>query len=327
MNRHINARMAAAASAVAILALLGGLSADGRPAGPGTAAEPVPEDRPETPAAVPPPKPLAGVTIALLGDSLAAGEGGGSYLTGTDEPRQRCHRSAAGLFAATGADVFNLACSRATTRHLTRPQQDPYFNERAEPPQLSALPAASVHATVVMVGGNDIRFAEIFSRCILADQDCTADPGFTSRAIDTARDLVPALEEAYRKVAAAGDGRVLVPAYPQMFGEPGADCGRIGPAEARFARELTATLNGSIQQGAENAAAAFPKISYIGATEHALSGKGACDPEPLVHTVLPTALMGAAKESSRGQELLHPTAAGYRRLTEVLAGWLDGPPA
>lgn len=266
--------------------------------------------------------PLGGLRVALLGDSFAGGEGGGRYLTGTDEPGQRCHRSSVGLLSGSGAVITNLACSRATTHNLTRPQQDADFNVRAEPRQLSLVPEFTDIA-VVMVGGNDIRFAEIFFQCVVSDADCAATPGFTARALNDAENLAPELANAYRKVAAAiGGGEVLVPAYPQMFSGHAAECGRMSAAEAAFARDLTAALNRSVRRGAEAAAADLLPVRYVESTEDALAGHGACDPEPYVHSVLPTALIRSARESAGGQELLHPTAAGYRRMTEATIDWL-----
>lgn len=271
---------------------------------------------------------FAGVSVLLLGDSLAAGEGGGQYLTGTDEPHQRCHRSAAGWFAGTAAKITNLACSRAIIGSLTAPQSHPDHNARPEPPQLHAAAGRPRTLTLVMLGGNDIGFAAIFNQCVLADADCAWDPAFTGGAIRSAGQLSASLSEAYRTVADhVGGSTVLVPAYPQLFGAATADCGRISPAEADFGKELTAALNRSVREGAEDAAQTYPAIHFVPTTETALAGHGACDPDPYVHTVLPTALLGAVQAPSAAQELLHPTAAGYGRLTEALRGWLADNPA
>jgi lysophospholipase L1-like esterase len=271
---------------------------------------------------------LAGVKITLLGDSLAAGEGGGNYFTGTNEPHQRCHRSAAGWFAETAADVTNAACSRAIVRNLDSPQQHPEYNARAESPQLDAVGGDPADIALVMLGGNDIRFAEVFNQCVLSDADCTSDPAFTAAALRSAQTVSGELAGAYRRVASQTAVRtVLVPAYPQLFGEDSRDCGRISPAEATFARELTAALNVSARGGAEAAAATHPGIHFVPVTEDALAGHGACDQQPYVHTVLPAALVEAAQQHSAAQELLHPTAAGYGKLTEALTSWLAGNPS
>jgi lysophospholipase L1-like esterase len=263
-----------------------------------------------------------------MGDSLAAGEGGGNYLTGSDAERQRCHRSAAAWFAETAAEVTNVACSRATSQNLTVPQQDPQYNLRAEPAQLAATAGRAADITMVMVGGNDIRFAEIFNQCVLAENDCSSDPAFAARALRAAEALPATLARAYRAVAARTDGKaVLVPAYPQFFSESAAECGRISTAEAGLARELTAALNRSARQGAEDAAGTYPGVHFVADTEGALTGHGACDADPFVHTVLPTALIGAVQDPAAAQELLHPTAAGYGKLTEVLTRWLAKHPS
>ncbi|MFF1881305.1 SGNH/GDSL hydrolase family protein [Pseudarthrobacter sp. NPDC058196] len=270
--------------------------------------------------------PLGGVSVLLLGDSLAAGEGAGNYFNGTDEPHQRCHRSASGWFAGTGADISNVACSRAIVRNLQSPQQSSDFNARAEAAQLDAMSGQSPDVTVVMLGGNDIRFADIFNQCVLSDADCTADLSFTAGALQSAESVSGSLAGAYRNVAARAAGKpVLVPAYPQLFDAVVGDCGRISPAEAGFARQLTATLNASAQRAAQEASMTYPQIRFIADTENALEGHGACDAQPYVHTVLPASLLSAAQEQSAAQELLHPTAEGYKRLTEaVIKGSPDG---
>ncbi|MBD1541880.1 SGNH/GDSL hydrolase family protein [Arthrobacter sp. IA7] len=270
----------------------------------------------------------AGRSVVLLGDSLAAGEGAGAYLTGTDVPGRRCHRSSAALFSGTGAVVTNAACSRAIAAHLTAPQEDEVYNVQPEPPQLSVLGTEVADITVIMVGGNDIRFAEIFNECVLAEADCTSAPGFVSRALAAAKALPGKLAEAYRQVASASPGSVvLVPAYPQLLGNETSGCGRISSSEAVFARNLTVALNSSIREAARSASAGGRTVHFIPDTAGSLAGHGACDPQPFVHTVRPTALMGTAQNPGKAQELLHPTATGYRDLTKALTQWLDTHPA
>lgn len=318
-----------AAATVAALTGLGFAALPDVPNPPGpTTAAPAPGATATPTQPTPPPGSFAGVTVLLLGDSLAAGEGGGNYLNGTDEPHQLCHRSASGWFAGTAAEITNLGCSRAVIRNLTAPQTNPDYNARPEPAQLEAASGRKTDITLVMLGGNDIRFAEIFNQCVLSDADCTADPVFTSRALSTAEALSESLAGAYLRVAEhVGGTAVLAPAYPQLFGDATAGCGRISPAEAKFATDLITALNRSVRTGAEAAAETHPAVRFVPATETALSGHGACETDPYVHTVLPTALIGAAQEPSTAQELLHPNPAGYARLTEVLAGWLASNPS
>ncbi|WP_426987699.1 GDSL-type esterase/lipase family protein [Pseudarthrobacter sp. Y6] len=319
-----------AAATVAALTGLGQVVAPATPIVAGPTAAVTATDSPSKPVQpAPGTDAFAGVSIMLLGDSLAAGEGAGSYFSGTDQPHQRCHRSAAGWFSGTAADVTNAGCSRAIIRNLDSGQQHAEFNARAEPAQFEATSAETPDITLVMLGGNDIRFAEIFNECVLSDADCTSDGAFTSGALRSAGALTDALAGAYRRVADRVDGKtVLAPAYPQLLGEGASGgCGRISPAEAIFARALIAALNDSVRAAAEEAAKTYADIRFVPATEDALAGHGACDPEPYVHTVLPTALIDAAHKQSAAQELLHPNADGYVRLTESLTGWLASNPS
>lgn len=304
------------------------------PVSPAPGAEAAPGAGAQVPSPAPPEQPdlgteiFAGRRVLLLGDSLASGEGAGTYLNGSDEPHQRCHRSAAGWFAGTRAMVTNMACSRAVIRNLTEPQSHPEYNRRPEPAQLGAASSAAADAALVMLGGNDVRFAEIFNACVLSNDDCASDPVFTSEALRSAGNLSASLAGAYRRVADRFDDKVvLVPAYPNVFGELAGDCGRISPEEASFARALTVSLNSSIRTAAGEAALTHPSVHYVEATEEALAGHGACDPAPYVHTVLPTALIGAAQEHGGAQELLHPNAAGYAQLTRTLSKWVSNNPS
>ncbi|WP_445930706.1 SGNH/GDSL hydrolase family protein [Paenarthrobacter nitroguajacolicus] len=324
--------MAVACVAAATIAALTGLAQSGGPlAGPSSGPTPTLTEglgQKDRTAALPGVPVLEGSTVLLLGDSLAAGEGGRNYYNGTDDPHQRCHRSAAGWFSGTGAEVTNVACSRAIIRNLSEPQQHPEFNEHAEAAQLDAATYPAPDLTLVMLGGNDIRFAEVFNECVLSDVDCSTSLAVTGQALETANALSSRLAQAYSKVADTVKGRViLVPAYPQFFSEAAAECGRISPAEARFAVELTSALNRSLRAGVEEAARTHPNIHFVPTTEHALNGHGACDPDPYVHTVQPTALIGAAQQQSAAQELLHPTAEGYAQLTASLGEWLTMNPA
>lgn len=325
MNRQLTATAAAMiAAAVAVITVTGLTEGVGR--GPQPAVSlvfPV-----QTSSATPGPADLPMWTVLLLGDSLAAGEGAGSYLTGTDVPGRRCHRSSAALFSGTGVVVRNAACSRARAIHLTAPQEDEVYNVHPEPPQLSAFAPGSVDVIVVMVGGNDIRFTEIFNQCVLEETDCTSTPGFISRALDAAKDLPPKLAGTYSGVASAAPGSiVVVPAYPQLLGNETSGCGRISSSEAVFARNLTAALNNSIREAAASASGGDRNVHFVPDTAESLAGHGACDPQPFVHTVRPTALIGAAQDPGKAQELLHPTATGYRHLTQALTRWLEAHPA
>ena len=288
-----------------------------------------PDNRPEPP---PPAAPasqaapvLAGTTILLLGDSLAAGEGAGAYLTGTDQPGHLCHRSGEGLFAGTGAEVINVACSRARTEDLTSGQYDFVYNNPAEAPQLVAAAGPKPDATVVFLGANDIGFADIFNRCVLDSADCTSDTRFTGQAKERATEVRGDLERAYKEIGATVGGRILVPAYPQMFTTKGS-CGQLSAAESAFAEQLTLTLNQSIRQAAEAASHQYPGVQFVPSTEAAFAGRGACDTDPLVHTVRSTTLLSVAQQQLEGQELLHPSAEGYRALTIILQSTITAKP-
>ncbi|MGW4371004.1 GDSL-type esterase/lipase family protein [Nocardia takedensis] len=109
-------------------------------------------------------------TVAIFGDSYAAGEGSGDYHHGTDMVDRRCHRSDLTHVAALfGADrTRNFACSGAIQQHLFAPY-------RARMPAMSQIEEMSradivLDAAFLSIGGNDMGFADIVTRCLFPNQ-------------------------------------------------------------------------------------------------------------------------------------------------------------
>ncbi|MCC3302205.1 SGNH/GDSL hydrolase family protein [Arthrobacter sp. zg-Y895] len=267
--------------------------------------------------------------LAILGDSFAAGEGAGDYQPAVSGVRDSCHRSlhppAAELFAPQ--NIANLACSRATTGHLTAQQRlavtDPGAGPNTDPgtvpAQLEQLRGFEPTLVVLSVGGNNLDFAGILQACLLETTPCSDDPQLAAHAAEQLSALEADLVDAYAGVAAAVSAPVLVLPYPQLFDEPGGDCGRLSTAEQRFGRDLINDLNAVIRSAVDSSSA--PNIYYVDAVEQALAGHGACSPEPFVHAADVSGLLKAADSFTANQELLHPTSAGYRAMTAELVRW------
>ena len=106
--------------------------------------------------------------------------------------------------------------------------------------------------------------------------------------------------------------------------EPDGGCGRLSTAEQRFGRQLINDLNAVIRSAVDTSA--LPNVYYVDAVEQALSGHGACSPEPFVHAADVSGLLQAADSPTANQELLHPTRAGYRAMTAELVRWAAAHP-
>lgn len=256
-------------------------------------------------------------TVSLIGDSYAAGDGGGSYLAGTDTHRNRCHRSAGALLSGTpGVQVRNLACSRATTAELTGNQYVP----TELPPQLGELSKQDHDAVVVMIGGNDIDFAGMIQACVVEVEDCSGNANLTERVDVLLSGLQPKLETAYAEVGKATTAEIIVPAYPQLFFSTSGGCPRFTEPEMQFGSSTITRLNQAIEAAVSSMPHSTSQLRYVRETQEAFEGRGVCSDRPLIHSVRSTTLLGASASQSRAQELLHPTAEGYKRLTAVLAG-------
>lgn len=259
----------------------------------------------------------ATLQVALIGDSYAAGDGGGSYLSSTDTRRNSCHRSAAAMLAGTpGVRVRNLACSRATTGNLTGSQQVPM----EVPPQLGELARHRDDAVVVMIGGNDIDFSGMIQACVVDVEDCSSNTRLVERVDALLHELRPELESAYAAIGRTTTAEVIIPAYPQLFSLPSEGCPRFTEAEMQFGASTITRLNREIEAAAASVAGEVARLRYVGETENAFEGRGVCSDRPLVHSPRSTTLLSASASRARAQELLHPTAEGYEQLTAVLAG-------
>jgi len=209
--------------------------------------------------------------VVRLGDSYSAGEGAGSYHTGTDTADNRCHRStltyATTLF--TPAPV-NLACSGAVTADIDtkdadhRDSDDTSADLPSQIDQLKRLRAKGDLPDLVLMtmGGNDVGLASIVGECVFSPLDCsnpvsTALPWGTGALDDKLAGLPASLEYSVSLVhwlinppqitAKRGVAPIVVLAYPRLFPEAvgrAARCqGYVSAAEIAFANRMNADLN------------------------------------------------------------------------------------
>lgn len=190
----------------------------------------------------------AGESYVAIGDSYTAGplipnqlnEPLGCWRSDHDYPHLVAQSRAAAL--------RDVSCSGATTTDLGAPQ--PVFGG-ANVPQLDALDAA-VTTVTVQIGGNDVGFTEILSRCLaILPLGTPCQDAYTSGGVDeisrriaaTAPKVAAALVEIHRRSPHA---RVLVVGYPAILPELAPGCWPllpIAPADVPYLRDKEKEMN------------------------------------------------------------------------------------
>ena len=206
-----------------------------------------------TPPAEPAPDPFDVKTARVLvamGDSYMSGEGAPTFIKGTDDASNECHRARSTWAAqAAKASQFNnaflsFACSGAVTRNVRSqdgehddqhvPEPHPQYDEPGT--QLDnyltwkeeGLQTALV---VLSLGGNDAGFSTVAQMC-LAPGNCKEDG--EKYWLNSLPQLEPELALVYREVRTiVAPAPVLVVGYPDPIyrptepGDPAADCAGI----------------------------------------------------------------------------------------------------
>ncbi|MEO6199942.1 MAG: SGNH/GDSL hydrolase family protein [Cryobacterium sp.] len=211
-----------------------------------------------------------------LGDSYAAGQGGGDYANA-------CLQSPNGYPALLDAVkrtnlLRNVSCSGATTVDVTATQQ-------------SALNRGTTMVTLT-VGGNDLNVAGIAAACVSPDVDACGAAIAAAQALLTSGELAGRLAATYAQVAVrAPNARVVVTGYPILFA-PSADP-RIIQLNA-----ATVFLNETIQGVVAQAQVIRPNsIDYVDVSA-AFEGHAIGDLVSWFNVA--------------GADAFHPTPAGYR---------------
>jgi len=239
-----------------------------------------------TPSATPDPFPRQPLTkstrYVALGDSFAAGMGGGGE-TG------KCRSSAASYPSVftreSGVDlVVNAACSGATTSDLLRNQ-------------LIALDDRTDLVTV-SIGGNDLGVAAIASDCA-AGKAASCRSQLTS-ALSLLNVLPDRLATVYDAIVqAAPNARIAVTGYALMYDASDPNAKDFGMAAAINA--ATIGLNQVIADAVEAERAKGAPMTFIGVD---FAGHAIGDAKPWVHT--------------SGVDAFHPTADGYAEYARQL---------
>ncbi|HSO68058.1 MAG TPA: SGNH/GDSL hydrolase family protein [Arachnia sp.] len=234
-----------------------------------------------TPTPTPAPQPV----YVALGDSYAAGVGGGSYI----QDGTGCYRTLKGypgLIATEKGYALDLqACSGAKIADVT-----------------SGLPQSKLSSAdyvTVTVGGNDVGFSSVLSTCIGTSEAACLTA--VQNAVTTAQTLLPAqLTDLFETIEAAAPAGATIVAtgYPRLLSATRADCSYLTTVSSKERDALNAgavTLSEVISDAALAAG-----IDYADVLPDFL-GHGVCDSSAWIYN----ASLFSTYQS------YHPTATGY----------------
>ncbi len=291
-----------------------------------------------------------------MGDSYISGEGAYYYRSGTDTNNNKCHTSWMSYPYVQGRQYYptvqSVGCSGAVMGDITddRPEYQGQVKnkrnwiERSNRDQISSqfIPGNAnqlrftdkykPQAVLVSIGGNDIGFANIVSRCVSYDT-CYSTYESRYQLMQSIVDQYDRLVETYKQITASSKGsRVYVVGYPQVVnpnpvaGACGANV-HLNATELKFAANLITYLNTIIKKATIEAG-----VKFID-TSSALNGKRLCDSNTGAKAVngitkgddkyiyIP-AVIGVprlVRVNLIGNESFHPTAAGHKMLGATIA--------
>ena len=206
-------------------------------------------------------------TVVILGDSYSSGNGAGNYIAdGTNCKRSR---DAFGtlIAAANGLTADFQACSGAIT--------DDVLNR-----QLGALNSSTKYVTV-SIGGNDVGFADVMTKCVMPFSNSGCFNGITAARAKAETELPGKLDRVYAAIKErAPQAKVVVAGYPRLIGSCSA-LNVITRGETTAINDASDRLNEITQAAANRAGFSFADVrpSFV--------GRAVCDnPEWIHHVVL-----------------------------------------
>ena len=247
------------------------------------------------------PSPRSLSPYVALGDSYTSGSGIPDQV-GKPSGCDRSSRDYPALVAAslriTAAQVHDVSCSGATIADLSAAQST---HDGTNPAQLTALSDATGLVTVG-IGGNDVDFAGVLSRCVERDllpalinsssglAPCRAY--YTSGGVDQIQGKIQTAAVGLSAVLAqikhrAPKARVYVIGYPALVPSSGTSCAHtlgITEGDVAFLHDEELRLNSMLEQSAQADGAVYVD-TYAPSTGHdACSSSSGRWIEPLIPT-------------------------------------------
>jgi len=259
----------------------------------------------------------AGDELLALGDSFSSGQGAGSYNPATTGRGNTCFRSTRAwpivLAERTGlSPLSSLACSGAVIRQVI---SDSTRGERERRTSQVSRISGDPGVITITIGGNDVGFAKVLEHCVF-DADCTAryrKPSGDLLEAEIAR-LERRLPAAYRAITrAAPRAEVLALGYPRLFPNEvpegrAANCAawdRLSSNEVGYLNDRTRSLNAAIGR-----AATAVGVDHVDVTDAFDGRELRCRGASYVNRLVVRERLFPAS--------FHPTAAGYRRLAQIV---------
>jgi lysophospholipase L1-like esterase len=223
-----------------------------------------------------------GVAYVALGDSYAAGQGGGDY------DGDGCPSSAVGYPALLDAEpgvrlVADASCNGDTTSDLLSTQMDDLDSDTG--------------LVTITIGGNDLGAIRVAAVCSLAptSADCRSMLMEARTLLAPGGELEQRLRATFAAVRAdAPNARIVVTGYPNLFEGPGT--GDDSEFLISTLRGATESLNEDIEAAVVAERRSGSDITFADVTE-AFAGHGIGSPEQWIQ--------------SSGPDMFHPKATGY----------------
>jgi len=260
---------------------------------------------------------------------------GDSYTAGPDIPDQTgttagCDQSTSSypylVAQSLRLQLTDMSCSGATIADLSAPQ---LTGDGTNPAQLSPL-AAATRLVTLGIGGNDIGWSAIITRCTELDLIPVLIPGetaadstpcqdyYTSGGTDQIRQKIQAaagqLAGALTQVRhRAPHARVYVVGYPDLLPAAGGTCGHtlgITHGDVAFLNDEELQLNSALRQDAQDAGA-----TYVDTYTPSVGHDACSDPDSRwLEPLLPASPAAP----------LHPDAAGEQGMADAVSRAITG---
>lgn len=319
---------------VAVLAVAGSLIALTSPVAP--AAEAAPDTRP--------------TAVVAIGDSVASGEGAGSYEAGTrGENGNYCHRSPQAYVHHLGlADQsVNLACSGADSGQVGFGTETQYGETSQAQRLVEVATRLRVTAVFVQLGANDdAALVDSLGACIRAyvlrlEPPCRRElePLLAQRMAATTDKVSAALRDVREAMRRAGytddEYELILPSYSSAVTEDtiGGIPGGIGcpyrERDAEWGRTvLFPALSGALADAADRSGARFVDMARASEGFEACSHRDPGREWQRRLTVSPEALVSGGLDAvgvHLFQESFHPSATGHAAFAPCLAEFARSP--
>ncbi|NUO44138.1 MAG: SGNH/GDSL hydrolase family protein [Streptomyces sp.] len=253
-----------------------------------------------------------------LGDSYTAGPkipGQNGKPAGCDRSDRNYPALVAAELGLERAEFHDVSCSGATTGDLLAAQDT---DDGTNPAQLSAV-SASTRLVTIGIGGNDIGFGSLITRCVKVGVryqlesrigDSAPDPApcrerQTSGGTDDVETKIEATSGRVADVLGdirrrAPEARVYVVGYPTILPARGADCGPemgLAPGDVTYLRQKEQQLNTMLREAANDAGAGY--VDTYGPSD----GRDACAQADVrwVEPLIPAAPAAPVHPNERGE--------------------------